>query len=501
MAQQQHECCPICCEDYNKTTKSEITCEFSDCGFTACKSCVRRYLLDIKNDPHCMNCKKMWGQHFLVMNLNRSFVTQEYKNKRKQLLLEKEMSKMPGTMEVVERIREIDTQNIEINKINAEIELLQSQITKLTKTKNEHKMIIHKINHGEQKERKQFIMPCPGEKCRGFLSCQYKCEICKLHTCPKCLVIIGPNKNDPHVCNEDMVKSAELIRKETKPCPSCGTRIYKISGCNQMWCTHCHVAFSWNSGQIDNGLVHNPHFYEYQKNANNGNVLRNPGDIVCGGLCNMYTLRNFIRNTIKDDVDVDMYCENREFDISCLNFSNAPIANREQVYNIIVNNLYTLHRFSGHVSRIVLYDLRETARDGDITEMARVDYILQKKTKEQLSAIVYQKDYKRQKTNEILHIYELLNVALIDFFRKLLNSKLKSVELFESIMDIIRQFVNLKDYCNSQLKTISISYNQAVPTIIYRNNSWDVKNVRFEGYSQEKQNMKKKKDLLAAADE
>ena len=500
--------CPICCEGYNRTTKSAITCEFSNCGFTACKSCIRRYLLDNNNDPHCMNCKNMWGQHFLVMNLNRSFVTQEYKNKRKELLLEKEMSKMPGTMEAAERVREIDKENNKIDEINNNIDLLQNEISKLVKTKNNHKINIHRLNNGEQKEKKQFIMPCPASDCRGFLSCQYKCEICKLHTCPKCLVIIGANKNDPHVCNEDMVKSAELIKKETKSCPGCGTRIHKISGCDQMWCTKCHVAFSWNSGQIDTGLVHNPHFYQYQKNTNNGEMMRNPGDIVCGGLCNIYTLRNFLRNTIQNDTDVKSYCENCILNGDIVEYyNNYNIQNTSinksslEVYTLIINNLYGLHRLAGHIGRITLYDLRETARDGDITETDRVEYILQKKTKEQLSAAIYQKDYKRQKANEILHIYELLNVTMIDFFKKLLVSTLKSVELFNSIINIQKEFITLKNYCNNELKTISISYNQPVPAVVFINSQWDIKNFKFQGYSQEKRNMQKKKSSLGGAAE
>ena len=78
-------------------------------------------------------------------------------------------------------------------------------------------------------------MPCPNNDCRGFLSSQYKCEICKLYTCPHCHDIIGHSKQDEHVCQPDSLKSAELIKKETKPCPTCGIRIFKISGCDQMW--------------------------------------------------------------------------------------------------------------------------------------------------------------------------------------------------------------------------------------------------------------------------
>ena len=41
-------------------------------------------------------------------------------------------------------------------------------------------------------------MACPNNDCRGYLSTQYKCELCILYTCHDCLEIIGHNKTDEH---------------------------------------------------------------------------------------------------------------------------------------------------------------------------------------------------------------------------------------------------------------------------------------------------------------
>jgi len=56
-----------------------------------------------------------------------------------------------------------------------------------------------------------------------------------------------------------------------------------VRNCDQMWCTQCHTAFSWRTGAIETSVVHNPHFYEWQRRQNGGVAPRVPGDN--GGGC------------------------------------------------------------------------------------------------------------------------------------------------------------------------------------------------------------------------
>ena len=137
-------------------------------------------------------------------------------------------------------------------------------------------------------EKRQFLMRCPAEGCRGFLSTAYKCGVCEKSTCADCLEPLpeAGAESPQHTCKPDNVESAKAIKKETRPCPKCAARIFKIDGCDQMWCTvdGCNTAFSWNSGHIVSGRVHNPHYYEWLRRNGGGGAEREVGDIPCGGI-------------------------------------------------------------------------------------------------------------------------------------------------------------------------------------------------------------------------
>jgi hypothetical protein len=145
--------------------------------------------------------------------------------------------------------------------------------------------------------KREFIMKCGAEECRGFLSTAYKCGVCDVWTCPDCLVVLGKDKTVEHTCKPDMVESAKAIKAETQPCPKCAARIFKVDGCDQMWCTMegCNTAFSWKTGHVVTGVVHNPHYYEWLRRNGGEGPAREAGDIPCGGIPNYWTLLQAFR--------------------------------------------------------------------------------------------------------------------------------------------------------------------------------------------------------------
>jgi hypothetical protein len=146
----------------------------------------------------------------------------------------------------------------------------------------------------------KFIRSCVNESCNGFLNEDWFCTLCNHSTCKECNCLI--KKGSPlegsvsttvlplegsvsttleqHTCNPDDVASAKLINTDTKPCPTCKTGIYRISGCNQMWCIQCHTAFDWTTGKIET-YIHNPHYYEWMR-ATGKNIPRAQGDYPGG---------------------------------------------------------------------------------------------------------------------------------------------------------------------------------------------------------------------------
>ena len=478
--------CNICCETYNKSLNSKVTCNYDTCNFEACKKCIRTYLMGTPSNAHCMNCKNPWDTEFIVENLNKSFVYNEYKEHRKKLLTEKEISRTSELMSKVEDKKTIDVIDEEINimkKKHLELKKLEDDMRKKILEKSRMKHRIMNGNH-ESKERKKFIMPCPGDNCKGYLSTQYKCGICNLYTCPDCFEIIGYEKTDEHICKEDNIKSAESIKKDTKPCPSCGVRIHKISGCDQMWCTECKVAFSWNSGNIiTTQNIHNPHYYNYMRENNmNGVAPRNPGDILCGGLINFANYNFMMRNLQVHNCNYSLRDNNPDLYNKLLNYIDTNVFDCRYISLTDVNSLLReIHRNSNHITYNDLEIMRRKIRNNVNNDDITISYILDKITKEELGNLILKRDNSRKINQDILNIYEILSVTSIERFNNIYsywfdnkktlesmtygktNSSLNHspilIKLYDMLLEFILDYFNLIDYCNKQFIHISIVNN------------------------------------------
>jgi hypothetical protein len=151
--------CNVCVSDYNKSNRKLISCDH--CGYDACRKCCETYIIQTKEDAHCMNCKKEWTRKMLVEKFTNIFVNVDYKKMRENILYDQEKALLPATQSIVEKTKQKLVIKDRIKEINAQIKALKQELGVLYRT--------HYSVEFEQ-EKKQFIKKCPDQECRGSLT-------------------------------------------------------------------------------------------------------------------------------------------------------------------------------------------------------------------------------------------------------------------------------------------------------------------------------------------
>lgn len=146
----------------------------------------------------------------------------------------------------------------------------------IKKHTNLNYMISHVNNQKIKPEiKKEIYKPC--KECNGFLDNSNKCSSCNASFCIKCNE--KKDVNIKHKCDPNILENMKLIKSDSVACPKCDVYIYKIFGCNQMWCTNCNTPFDWRSKKIlDIKNFHNPHYIDYLQSNKNGPANYNCDD-------------------------------------------------------------------------------------------------------------------------------------------------------------------------------------------------------------------------------
>jgi hypothetical protein len=249
--------CSVCCETVRCTK-----CPY--CNFASCVECTSTFLLGLTKDAHCMNCNKLWNRGVLLDVLPKSFVNGKYRSHRENILFEREKCLFPAMQTIISR-----------EKMFMDLCVLarEARVAHDTVMYQEITETISRLRTDKSTKKKTTVVrKCPVDGCQGFVSSKWKCGLCLNHICKDCNEIVC----EGHECDPSVVETMKLIKKDTKPCPTCGEMIFKASGCSQMWCTSCHAVFDWNTMQLETGIIHNPHYYEFQRK--NGTLQRHPLD-------------------------------------------------------------------------------------------------------------------------------------------------------------------------------------------------------------------------------
>ena len=352
-----------------------------------------------------MNCKNQWNREVLTEKFGKTFMSKDYKQRRERDLFETEKALMPETQEYATRQKRITDINREIYQLNLRLRELKMQ-----------KRIFEGGGEIDETHTKKSgpTIKCPVESCRGFVnSSNHTCGICETKICKDCREPLG---DDEHECDQNTLETVRLLKKDTKNCPKCGVGIHKIEGCDQMYCTQCHTAFSWRTGEIVIGeRIHNPHYYEYLRRTGGGAAPREVGDIPCGGMPRERQMYKF--------------------------YSNSKIMNAYRNYIHIENvefRNYRVDRIGGN-------------RD------SRIKYLNNEITEDQFRKTLQKREKDAQKKQEILQVLNTCVIVGSEIMRKLIS---------DVTINLDDEITQVREFTNESMQKISKLYNCMVPVFV-----------------------------------
>ena len=197
-----------------------------------------------------------------------------------------------------------------------------------------------------------------------------------------------------------------------------------------MYCIKCHTAFSWRTGQLERGTIHNPEYYRWMR-ENGQTIARNPLDEVydpCGNNVITYLgLLQILRLYFKPERT---------------STSNAIRYNvKDKAETIKIANM---HRMIGHIDHLNRsYNNVINNNEGTLRKY-RAEFILNKLSRENFKRKLQMMNKMQNKEKKLNDIWNVLRLVLIEYIGKiseLVYSKEKEEEGIITIMNIILEML------------------------------------------------------------
>ena len=298
---QTMETCNVCFNDVTDV----VAC--TTCAGRSCRDCFRdSAMIQTTQVVPCMHCRTPHPLEFIVENIRRS---PEWLEQRGNQLFASQQPLMPDTQETAltymdakrrytivrdlmdassaaknDLLRKYHSTRYggNLQETHAMVGAFEFEIWNHDQTRKRLKRCIDDYGIGwlgynfdtltsatptkkDQEDQLPFIKACPQDDCRGFLNPAFVCTMCACKCCKECHEVLQQEQSQSHTCDPSTKASIAAVATESRPCPSCAAAISKIDGCDQMWCTQCHATFSWLTGCIVEGRIHNPHYYEWMR--------------------------------------------------------------------------------------------------------------------------------------------------------------------------------------------------------------------------------------------
>jgi hypothetical protein len=200
-----------------------------------------------------------------------------------------------------------------------------------------------------------------------------------------------------------------------------------LRNCDQMWCTTCNTAFSWTTGLQVNGVIHNPHYYEFLRKQGNGVAPRNAGDVPCGGVPYYHTIQTALR----------------------------------KVTTVQANVIMAIHRLTAEIADQRIQGYQSAFNQNDNGDLG-VLYLMKKIDNDEMKKELAKRELKRNKHLAIRAVLEMFVTTSTMMLNNIVNEPPKNPVDFETTME---EYRNLKKYVNESLMLVSRQKNCSVPQI------------------------------------
>ena len=220
------------------------------------------------------------------------------------------------------------------------------------------------------------------------------------------------------------------MKKDTKPCPKCGTGIFKIDGCDVMFCINCQTYFSWNTGKIHTRSLHNPEAVRWMREQGRA-IPRAEGDDGC----------------------TDPFTDN----IVYINWLYRVKRTYFHGADIVFNTILELIDRGNHISEVIL--VRYNDNYVNQAQNSAIEYLI----KSEYDKRKWKSDIKKYKKQQMFYT-ELHNIIslVIEVARTTLNNIRRLVEENKDISEIISQLElipKLAEECNVKIRDIKNCFN------------------------------------------
>ena len=209
-----------------------------------------------------------------------------------------------------------------------------------------------------------------------------------------------------------------------------GTDFTVLRNCDQMFCVECHTAFSWNTLRIESGVIHNPHYFEYQRMVNNGVVPRNPLDAQCG--------REL------DNIFVDRLTEKLVY------ISPDGTTRSRNPTKTKTDELIEICRKVIHMRYVDLPKFRVEDRMTNNLQL-RIDYMRNKINKDEFKKLLQKREKDNLKKGELSEILGMYVSVMTDIMYRVFE--------YGKTNTIMTELKELRIYINTLLETVSKTYN------------------------------------------